>query len=174
MKSALLLTFALFLAPVHAATETESGVFEFDTRDSAGTTEALSGVFSVDVRDLGNSASEGSSVFALDTRKVSPDWLTISGNVFDSNGQPVHEAGIELRRYADVFWSGASAVDGSFSIPAQAAAGYTLVITKDGFLPWRDNLSGSGERHTNAGCKLSPKGSLYRAQLGYHCESVCL
>jgi hypothetical protein len=39
MKAALLLTFALLLAPVNAGTtEAESGVFEFDARDSAGTT----------------------------------------------------------------------------------------------------------------------------------------
>ena len=60
-------------------TVVESGLFEFDTRNSAGTAEAASGVFSMDARDLGNSASEGSGTFVLNTLGTAPTELEIVG-----------------------------------------------------------------------------------------------
>lgn len=80
MKAAFFLAVALFLAPVHAGTtEAESGVFEFDARDSAGTTEAASGVFGIDARNLGNSASGDAGEFVLNTLGSAPTNLEIVG-----------------------------------------------------------------------------------------------
>jgi pimeloyl-ACP methyl ester carboxylesterase len=150
MKTILLAMLVLLAARVHAATnEAVSAVFEFDVRDTTGTTESLSGMFGLEARELGNSHSEGSWSFVLDSRGISPEWLTVAGQVRDAKGQPIQGSAIELRRYADVFWSGASAADGSFSIPAQVAAGYKLIVTKDGFLPLVENLAGSGGRQMN-------------------------
>ena len=74
----LLLPFLLSIVVSRADTnEALSGVFAFDTRDSAGTNESVSGVFSIDARDLGNAASSASSVFALGTQSGTLDALLI-------------------------------------------------------------------------------------------------
>lgn len=124
-------------------TEAESAVFAFDTRDSTGTTEAVSGVFDLNARDA-ETGGGASWAFVLDTTGTVSQSVEIAGIVSSADGLPVPGALLELKRYAGVFWSGTSGADGSFTIPTQVAAEYTLVVTKDGWLPRFVPVSGSG------------------------------